>query len=136
MAVSAKARSQTDARCYLALLLSRPVQVTVNGKVRSLRIVGGGPYFYQENHEETQRRFENAGDDNTWTHKITFWNEDHGITANSRVRVELPRQDMEDAVEILEGTATKIAEHEVYLSGSQSLSWPRDMEGRRTLWGS
>ena len=118
MRVSAKARSQTDARCYLAILLTRPARVTVEGKDRSLRIVG--EEHHQRNYDEINRRHEGTCDDKTWTHKMTLWDKDHGIEINERVRVEVPRG-TEGVVKILEGTVTEVAEHEVYLSGRDTL---------------
>ena len=125
VAVSAKARSQTDARCYLAILLSRPAQVTVEVEGRSLRIVGEEHSFYGKNYGEINRRFEGTGDDNIWTHKVVFWNRDHGIEVNARVRVEVRPGNIRGLVNIVEGTVTAVAEHEVYLSGSEWLDIER-----------
>ena len=116
--VSAKAKSLMDARCYLAILLTRPARVTVEGKDRSLRIVGEEHHPFQKNYDEINRRYEGTCDDKTWTHKMTLWDKDHGIDINKTVRVEVPRRDI-DVVHILEGTVTKVAEHEVYLSASE-----------------
>ena len=116
--VSAKARSQTDARCYLAILLTRPARASVEGEGRPLRIVGEEVYPFQRNYDEIKRRYEGTCDDKTWTHKMTLWDKDHGIDINKTVRVEVPRRDI-DVVLILEGTVTEVAEHEVYLSASQ-----------------
>ena len=116
--VSAKARSPMDARCYLAILLTRPARVTVEGEGRPLRIVGGEYDPVQRNYDEINRRYEGTCDDKTWTHKMSLWDKDHGIDINKTVRVEVPRRD-NDGVLILEGTVTEVAEHEVYLSGSE-----------------
>ena len=126
VAISAKARSQTDARCYLAILLSKPAQVTVDGEGRSLRIVGEEHSFYEENYDEIDRRFEGTGYHNVWTHKVVFWNRDHGIEVNAKVRVEVRCRNIEGRVNIVEGTVTEVAEHAVYLSGSEWL----DIEGK------
>ena len=70
--VSAKAKSQTDARCYLAILLTRPARVIVGGEDRSLRIVGEEYDLFYQNYDEINRRYEGTSNDNTWTHKVTF----------------------------------------------------------------
>ena len=44
--VAATAESQTDARCYLAALLTRPVQVTVDGQTETRRVVNRGYDFF------------------------------------------------------------------------------------------
>ena len=120
--VSAKAKSQTDARCYLAILLTRPSLVTVEGEDQSLRIVGEEHNFIQRNYDEIDRRDEGTGNDNTWTHKVTFWDKDHGIEINDRVKVEVRSRKWDGVVDILEGTVTEVAGHEVYLSGSDWLT--------------
>ena len=115
--VSAKARSQTDARCYLGILLTRPAKVTIGGEDRSLRMVGGEYNLVQRNYGQVDWSIERTGDDKTWTHKVTLWNRDHGIEVNARVRIEVPSRGTEGVVKILEGTVTEVAGHEVYLSG-------------------
>ena len=116
--VSAKARSQTDARCHLALLLTRPARATVQGKAQSLRIVGEEWNLFQQNYNNTNRRHEGTWDEKTWTHKMTLWDKDHGINIKDSVRVEVPSRETEGVIQIVQGTVTKVAEHEVYLSGS------------------
>ncbi len=117
--VSAKAKSQTDARCYLAALLTSSSLVTVNGEDRSLRIVREGRSFYKENYDETDRRFRGAGSEDVWTHKIAFWDVSHGIDVNARVRVTVPSWDIPGMVRIVEGKVIEVAQHEVYLSGDE-----------------
>ena len=116
--VSAKARSQTDARCYLGILLTRPAKVTIGGEDRSLRMVGGEYNLVQRNYGQVDWSIERTGDDKTWTHKVTLWNRDHGIEVNARVRIEVRSREKEGLVHIFEGTVTEVAESEVYLSGS------------------
>ena len=117
--VAAKAKTPTDARCYLGILLTRPAKVTVEGEGRPLRIVEEGYNPFQLNYDEINRRNEGTCDDKTWTHKMTLWDKDHGIDINKTVRVEVPLRDI-DRVLILEGTVTEVAEHEVYLSESET----------------
>ena len=117
--VSAKAVSQTDARCYLAILLTRPAQCTVGGEARSLRLVGAEHNLYQRNYAEIDWSDEPTGDRETWTHKVTLWDKYHGIEINERVRIEVRSREAEGVVDILEGTVTEVVEHEVYLSGSE-----------------
>ena len=119
--VSAKAKSQTDARCYLASLLTSPARVTVGGKDRSLRIVGEEYSLFRRNHDEINRRYEGVTEDDTWTHKVTFWDKDHGILVNDRLRIEVHSRASERMAYIVEGTATEVAEHEVYLSGFEKV---------------
>lgn len=123
--VSAKASSQTDARCYLATLLTRPARVTVEGEDRFLRIVGEEHKFFQRNYDEIDWLSERTDDNKTWTHKVTFWDKDHGIEVNERVRVEVRLGGRKGTVHILEGTVTEVVEHEVSLSGDDLLDIER-----------
>ena len=114
--VPAKASCQTDARCYLGILLTRPVRVMVEGEPRSLRLVGEEHGLFQRNFDEINRRYEGTGNDEVWTHKVSPWDRDHGIEVNNSLRVEV--RSRKDVVYLLEGTVTEVTEHEVYLSGS------------------
>ena len=62
--VPAKAKSLMDARCYLAILLTRPAKVTVEGESRPLRIVEEGYNPFQRNYDEINRRYEGTCDGN------------------------------------------------------------------------
>ena len=117
--VSAKANTQTDARSYLAAIQSSPVKVTVGGEVRSLRLVGEEHSLYEQNFDEVQKRFEGSGDDTIWTHKVVFWDKDHGIKLNAIIELEVRPRDMTNSVHKLAGRVTEVAEHEVYLSGDE-----------------
>ena len=114
---SAKARSQTDARCYLAILLTRPAKVTVGGEDRSFRIVEEEYNIFQKNYRQNDWPIELTGDDKTWTHKVTLWDRHHGIEVNEEVRIEVRSGELERSVRIFEGTVTQVAESAVYLSG-------------------
>ena len=121
--VSAKATTQTDARCYLARLLSSPAQVIVKGESRSLRIVGEERSLFGLNFDEIDRRFEGTSDGNIWTHQVTLWNGNHGIEANEAVRFEVKRR--EGWVEVLEGLVTEVTGPEVYVSGDDYIDKAR-----------
>ena len=116
--VPAKASSQTDARCYLGILLTRPVRVMVEGEPRSLRLVGEEHGLFQRNFDEINRRYEGTGNNEVWTHKVSPWDRDHGIEVNNSLRVEVRSRETEGVVYLLEGTVTEVTDNEVYLSGS------------------
>ena len=116
VAVSAIAETQTDALSYLAKLLSRLVTVTVDGQVRSLRIVGEEYYLIDHNSAPTVLLDDKKSDEPAWTHKVVFWNTDHAIETGQRVRIEVRRNGLVDKVE---GTVTKVLRDEVYLSGKE-----------------
>ena len=119
ISVSAKASSQTDARCYLANLLSRVVKVDVSGNVLSLRLVGERDYIADRNYPELMKRWGGNGDDNIWTHKVTLWDSGHGIAINDSIRIEIPFDEENDLDRIIEGRVTEVAENVVYISGAE-----------------
>ena len=116
--VAAKASSQTDARCYLGRLLTRPVRVLVEGERRSLRLVGEEHEFFERNYDEINRWHEGTGNNEVWTHIFSPWDGDHGIEVNNSLRVEVRSREAEGVVYLLEGTVTEVTDDEVYLSGS------------------
>lgn len=119
--VSATAHSQTDARSYLATMLTRPVEATVEGEIRTLRIVGEEYHLFQKNYEKMRGRTEETGDDDTWTHKVTLWDKDHGLKVGDNASLKLRSMAHEGVVHILKGTVTDVQGHEVYLSGNEIL---------------
>ena len=119
--VSAKATSQTDARCYLAMLLSRPGRVIVRGEQRRVRIVGEDYRLFQRNYGQADWSDDGTSGEKTWTHKITLWEADHGIQLDEHIRIEVRRGGGVEVVEILEGTVTGVAEHEIHISGHETV---------------
>ena len=121
MSVSAKGKSQTDARCYLAALLTRPARIIVEGEDRLIRIVGEEFNFFEQNYDVINRSFEGEDPEGSWTHKVTLWGLDHGIEADQRVRIEVRRGERADVADTLVATVTEVEGHLVYLSGYESV---------------
>lgn len=127
--VSAKAESQTDARCYLAALLTRPARVTVEGEDQSLRLVGEKHNLFQPNYDEINRRHEGKGDPKARTHTVTFWDKTHGIEINDNVRIGVWNGEIPGIANAFEGTVTEVAEHKVHLSGFSTLALEEKNDG-------
>ena len=125
--VSAKANSQTDARCYLATLLSRLAKVTVNGECGPLRIVGTKHDFFQGIYGEVYWLGEPVGDERKSTYKVTLWEKSHEIGVDDSIRIEVPNggEDGVIAVDILEGRVTEVQGQEVYVLGSNILAFEK-----------
>ena len=117
--VAAKAETQTDACCYLAALLTRPVQVTVDGQTGTRRVVDAESTF-----NPWDVRYIQSADDvfvfGERSYKVTFWDNEHGLNVYDNVKIEL--QDITESpgslVQIIEGTVTEVVEHEVSIWGS------------------
>ena len=87
-----RAKSQTDARSYLAQLLSDTYTFKVNGEPRTIRLVGEPPYRFTRNYAR-MRDSADSDDSVTWTHKLNYWEQDHSISPGDQVRVEVPDSD-------------------------------------------
>ena len=119
VAVSAIAESQTDARCYLADLLTRAARITVGDKERQLRIVGEEHNLFKKDHEQVMRWFEGKGGAEEPIYQVTFWDTTHGMTSNDVVRVEIPKGTTQRYCDILEGKVTEVNDHEVFVQGTE-----------------
>ena len=108
MALSAIAETQTDARCYLASILSRPTKVTVEGDERGLRLVGNEHDIFEGSYGQYQ---------------VEFWDDQHGIAGGDGVKLELPGEKLGTLIltHVLEGTVTRVKGPKVFISGSEAL---------------
>ena len=112
------AENQTDARCFMANLLTSSARATVNGKEKSLRVVGAKsdpfcrfPGPLPEWDEETNSY--------QWsTYEIEFWNKEHGILEEDNVKLEVPNNDI---VYVLKGKVTQISDQKVSIFGIYSI---------------
>lgn len=114
--ISARAQTQTDARSYLAQLLSESCVVTVNGETRAIRLIGEAPYRFTRNY----RRMHNSTDPSgsvPWTHKLTCWNQDHGIRLDDQIRVEVLYSGGHPVVHAIEGLVTLVNGTELLIDG-------------------
>ena len=127
--VFAKAKTQTDARCYLARLLARQARVFIKEQHKTITVVNEGHYFFQQNYDVYDGERGTTREDATWTHRITFWEKSHGIANGMDIRVEVNREDQNNVVDILEGRATEVSDHEVRILGSHLI----DFDGNLTI---
>ena len=115
MKVAAKAENQTDARCYLAGLLTRPVQVTIDGQTETRRVVNRGyDFFHSTGDLSVDAPFSGQ------RYEVAFWDKEHGLVVGNDVKIELkdaaePRSSL---VQILEGHVMAVEGHEVSIWGS------------------
>ena len=134
--VAAKAGSQTDARCYLAALLTRPVQVTVDGRTETRRVVTrGDALFHHARYILPDDLYDSFGVLSDQIYEVVFWNKEHGLEVHNTVEVELPEfadeatfmgmefpeptESSSSLVQIIKGIVTDVAEHVVSIKGSE-----------------
>ena len=114
------AQTQTDARCFLASILTRPTRTIVNGNETNLRIVGEEYDLFNRNYGQVARRDEETDSSPYPTHEVDFWDNEHGIQEGDNVKLEVPSKEFADIVDVLEGTVTGVAGHKVFISGIDS----------------
>ena len=119
VSVSAKARNQTDARSYLAALLTRLAQVSVEGEDYQIRIVREGHDFFQRNYSEIDWTNERTDGDTTWTHKVALWDKNHGIEVRKSIRIVVKRVESEGRLHVFEGAVKEVTGCELYLTGRE-----------------
>ena len=121
--ISDRAQSQTDARSYLAQLLTDSCTVTVNGELRTIRLVGSSPHRFTRNYRRMSESADPA-DPVPWTHKLTCWDQNHGIKPDDQIRAELPNTDGHPIVHVIEGHVTVAEDSDLYIEGSYYLDMP------------
>ena len=117
--VSAIAESQTDARCYLADLLSRSTRAIVENEERQLRAVGEEHDLFKKDHDQVMNWWEGAEGAEEPTFQVTFWDDTHGLLVGCAVRLEATSGTNDGIIDILEGTVTEVKGHEVFVQGRE-----------------
>ena len=117
MTHSTKAKTPTDARCYLAQILTRQARVTVNGNVSALRIVGEERHVFKLVRPASGML--DQDNDETKTYTVAFWDESHGIEQGQEIRIEAQRTESEDPTfsDALSGEVQEVQGHQVSLLG-------------------
>lgn len=116
--VSAIAISQTDARCYLADLLTYLVSAAINGgEPRQLRLVGEGdlPFLLSGSRMVNEGRR-----DALMAFDLDFWDENHGMQVGHKILIE-SRSTEWQAIDILEGEVVAVDRQLVSALGTQSV---------------
>ena len=115
--VAAISESQTDARCYLAELLTRNARVIVDDEVRQLRLVGNEYDLIRGDYGTAVNSWEDTENSGEPAFEITFWDAEHGLTAGTPVRLEAPSRNTPRVLHILVGTVAKVKDHQVVVRG-------------------
>ena len=115
-----RARSQTDARSYLAQLLSDACNIKVDDEARTIRLVGEPPYRVTKNYGR-MRDSADSVDSVPWTHKLDCWEKNHGIEPDDTIRVELPNRGEQHIIHAIEGQVTRTNGTELFIEGKDIL---------------
>ncbi|MCY4653021.1 MAG: hypothetical protein OXC95_07640 [Dehalococcoidia bacterium] len=115
-----RARSQTDARSYLAQLLSDTCTIKVNDKLTTIRLVGEPPYRLTRNYGR-MRDSADSHDSVPWTHRLNCWEQHHDIKPDDQVRVEVPDSDEPHFIHVIEGQVTLTNGAELFIEGRDIL---------------
>ena len=121
MMVDAVAENQTDARCYLATLLTRKARIIVEDEEKQLRIVGEEYDLFKRDYGQMAKWSEDMADAEEPIFQVTFWDNTHGITIGNVVRLEAPSNTSPRVIDILEGTVTEVKDHEIFVRGMEHI---------------
>ena len=115
--VSARARSQTDARCYLADLLTTCARLTTDGPETELRVVDI-EYDLFRRAFSLGKEDQGKGDMHTRNFTVTFWDDDHGLIPEQAVKIVREQGGRTGEVgEVVEGTVTYVSGAKVQVAG-------------------
>ena len=119
--VAARAETQTDARCYLAQLLSAPANLTIGELPTTARLIGEEHSRIQLNH--LQDLVEHATNEQviSRSHKLEFWSTDHAIEVGHEITVEVRDGHQTNIIHVLEGQVSDVEDHVVYVVGHDYL---------------
>ena len=116
--VTAIAESQTDARCYLADLLTRPARLIVENDERDLRIVGEGLGIFEAAYYLDSNQWEATSGNEQHISQVTFWDDAHSIKVGDVVRLEVQSSKYPRTMDVLEGAVRDVKEHKVFIDGT------------------
>ncbi len=116
--VTAKAASQTDARCYLARLFTAVAEMTVNGEQRSFRIVANDETFIEWDQARVGYADDSPSRDENRFHEVIFWEVGHGLKIDDQVKIRVRSGFERRLVHVLAGVVAKVEGHVAYLFGS------------------
>ena len=119
VSASARTDTQTDARCYLAQLLTVPATVTAAGKQTSSRLVAEKYAPFRRNYEQSQGG--SAGDPFQWSHQFVIWSDVHGIKVHDHVKIEVQDSEFPETIHTLEGHVTNVDGSGIYIVGSDGV---------------
>ena len=111
------ANTQTDARCYLANTMTKIAQVTVDGQERPLRLIGDERNTFRWARGNTGAQDEQRANLLTQTHRVVFWDDNHGVERGEKVRIKVRRRNQHALTYTLEGEVLEVEGHEISVSG-------------------
>lgn len=119
--VQAAAKTQTDARAWLANLLTHPVAVAVGGIRREQRLVGEANRLLPQSGVWLSHAAWLSGEDvptksHTW--ELEFWDENHGLELGDEVVVEFREAPSKLLMRVLKGTVLAVDRWKVSVSGN------------------
>ena len=120
---SARAETQTDARAYLADLMSSPVTIIVNGKILQRRLVGDEGHALSNDSAILWTNEVDLNQPNTFS--LEFWDDNHGLEFDQEIKLELALRQgglhqLEGKVSSVERQNVTIAGYDVFATSSES----------------
>ena len=120
--VTEVAHDLADAKHYLVNRLTHQVEVVVNGKPETLRIVGEERYLFSSPSDSSW-----SGDyddeDQTNEYKLEFWDNRHRIVGGDQIVVKRRLRECPKKFYIVEGTVRSVDAQRVSIEGWRYLDW-------------
>ena len=113
MGPSAKATTQTDARCYVAAAMSRAGRITVDGIEHSTRIVG-------DSREMLRWAYPQSNPSDPDKSEITLWDGNHEIRKGQWIRIEAQRPGKDVFTDKIEGYVEDVKESRISIVGNHT----------------
>ncbi len=110
---SARAKTQTDARAYLADLMSSPVTIVVNGKILQRRLVGDESHALSNDSAILWTNEVDLNQPNTFS--LEFWDDNHGLEFDQEIKLELALR--QGGLHQLEGKVSSVERQNVTIAG-------------------
>ncbi len=117
-ALRAKAATQTDAQCFLAMMFSRVAKVTVNGEERPLRIVACDETLIEWSEAQVGYADDPPTREEDGSIEVIFWEAGHGLKSDDEVKIRVRSRSEGRLVYVFEGVVARVDAHVVYLLGS------------------
>ena len=116
--VQATAKTQTDARAWLADSLTHPVTVSVGGNRSEQRLVGEANRLLL--HPLVWLNGDDVPDEShPW--ELEFWDENHGLELGNEVAIKFRENPLKPLIRVLKGTVLAVDRWKVSVNGSSYL---------------
>ena len=118
--VTAIAKSEIDARSYLATILTKNANLSIGEKEKSVRLVGEQFNIFKRDYTQKAQTSDNTTDYEKIMFQVTFWDNTHDLKNDDAVTLKTEVEKNQGIFNKLEGIVKIINGHDVFIQGTQS----------------